>query len=101
VVHHTSSRPSNRLGKRSFVPRVLREWAYAGFTFDVLGATVSLLATGEVPLGALAPLIVLGLIVPSYRGWHERELRHEGAAHNRPQAPSQSAGQPASTALIG
>lgn len=83
------------------VPRVLREWAYAGFTFDVLGATVSLLATGEAGLGALAPLFVFGLILLSYRGWHKREPNQTAAAHTAPQAKTEPIDPTAAPALIG
>src|ERR1700737_4538382 len=31
------------------VPRTLREWAYAGFTFDVVGAILSTFAVGDPP----------------------------------------------------
>jgi hypothetical protein len=44
---------------------MLREWAYAGFTFDLVAAIVSHLATGgstHVP----QPLVVLGLLMTSY-----------------------------------
>jgi hypothetical protein len=61
------------------VPRGLREWAYAGFAFDVIGAAVSLLASGQAQAGALAPLVVLVLIVLSRRGWLQRsEATHAG-----------------------
>jgi hypothetical protein len=43
----------------------LREWAYAGFTFDLLFGAASHLATGgasHVP----QPLLVLGLLAASY-----------------------------------
>lgn len=83
------------------VPRVLREWAYAGFTFDVLGATVSLLATGEAGLGALAPLVVLVLIVLSYRGWHRREAHQQAPAHSAPQTRPEPPSAPGTPALIG
>jgi uncharacterized membrane protein len=83
------------------VPRVLREWAYAGFTFDVLGATVSCLAVGEQPLGALAPLVALGLILSSYRGWKKREAAHEQLAHAGAQAWRESSSAPTTPALIG
>lgn len=47
------------------VPATLREWAYAGFTFDLLAAFVSHAATGG---GAQAPipLFVLALLLGSY-----------------------------------
>lgn len=83
------------------VPRVLREWAYAGFTFDVLGAAVSLLATGEAALGALAPLFAFGLILLSYRGWHKREPSPEAAARSAPQTHDTPPEAVAAPALIG
>jgi len=45
---------------------VLREWAYAGFAFVMLGAVASHLASGEPPSKALPALFVLGLLVASY-----------------------------------
>lgn len=45
--------------------RLLKEWAYAGFTFDLLGAAASYALVGiyaEMP----APLIVLGIGAVSY-----------------------------------
>ena len=46
--------------------RLLKEWAYAGFTFDLLGASASHAfakhSTGEV----LIPLVILTLTVASY-----------------------------------
>jgi len=54
------------------VPRVLREWAYAGLTFDVVAASVSILAVGD-SVGHIAiPVFVLALIQLSYRGWRRR-----------------------------
>jgi uncharacterized membrane protein len=55
------------------VPRTLREWAYAGFTFDVLGAILSIVAIGE-PLSHLAiPLVALATLLVSYFAWRRRE----------------------------
>ncbi len=46
---------------------LLREWAYAGFTFHLIGATASHLFAGD-PLGpTLPPVVLLGLLVASYR----------------------------------
>jgi hypothetical protein len=42
----------------------LREWAYAGFTFELLGAAVSLVISGQNPA---MPLVFLGLLGASYR----------------------------------
>jgi hypothetical protein len=45
--------------------RPLREWAYAGFTFDLVAAVVSHVATGGAGK-AVPPLVVLGLLMASY-----------------------------------
>ena len=52
-------------------PRV-REWAYAGFTFDLLGAMYSFIAVGD-PVSSWLPLIIgLLLIAASYTLYHKR-----------------------------
>jgi hypothetical protein len=43
----------------------LREWAYAGFTFDLIAAIVSHAATGSAS-HALLPLLALALLLASY-----------------------------------
>jgi hypothetical protein len=44
----------------------LREWAYAGFTFDLLGATASHLFVGD-PIAEIAPpFVLLGVVAASY-----------------------------------
>ena len=45
---------------------VFKEWAYAGFTFELTGAVVSHLATGDVLQEVIAPVIFLMLAVASY-----------------------------------
>jgi len=53
--------------------RRLKEWAYAGFTFDLLGACVSFVATGF-PVAQWAPFLIPGLlfIAMSYIYWHKK-----------------------------
>jgi hypothetical protein len=51
------------------VPRVLREWAYAGLTFDAIAAIFSLLAIG-VP--AWHPVVALAMVLTSYLAWKDR-----------------------------
>ena len=46
----------------------LTEWAYAGFTFDLLGASYSHLSSGDGPK-ALFPLIMLAIMFVSYAQW--------------------------------
>ena len=52
----------------------LKEWAYAGFTFDVLGASASHLASGDPIYIALVPIGFLALLVVSYLSW--KRLQH-------------------------
>jgi len=49
------------------VPRfpTLREWAYAGFTFDLVAAAISHSAT-DGPLKAIPPLVALASLLASY-----------------------------------
>ena len=51
------------------VPRILREWAYAGFTFDASAAIISLLAVGSPISHVLPAAISLPLVLTSYRAW--------------------------------
>ena len=50
------------------LPR-MKEWAYAGFTFDFLGATASHVLTGDAP-HALFPLVFFFFLAASYSLWH-------------------------------
>jgi hypothetical protein len=54
------------------VPRTLREWAYAGLTFDASAAAISLLAIGTSISQVIFPIIALGLIAVSYWTWRSR-----------------------------
>jgi uncharacterized membrane protein len=55
------------------VPRTLREWAYAGFTFDVGGAIASFVGAGMVNWTLLIPIFSLALVLASYAMWRRRE----------------------------
>lgn len=46
--------------------RVLREWAYAGFTFVLIGAVLSHLLSGDGPARAAPAAVSLGLLLASY-----------------------------------
>ncbi len=50
------------------LPRMplLKEWAYAGFTFDLLGATASHAFVGDGIGEIMMPLIFLGIAATSY-----------------------------------
>ena len=45
---------------------LLKEWAYAGFTFNLLGATVSHIFVGDPASETVRPAIVLVLAIASY-----------------------------------
>lgn len=46
--------------------RLLREWAYAGVTFNMLGAFCSHIAAHDTVPATVAPLILLSLAIGSY-----------------------------------
>lgn len=48
------------------LPR-LKEWAYAGFTINLASAALSHLAAGDPVGNAVAPLVLLGLLLASWR----------------------------------
>lgn len=58
------------------VPRVLREWAYAGLTFDVIAAAISAVAVGDsiVSANVVVPILVLALTLVSYVMWRRRSM---------------------------
>lgn len=45
---------------------LLKEWAYAGFTFDLLGASASHAFVSDPPMEIILPLILLGIAAASY-----------------------------------
>ena len=49
----------------------MKEWAYAGFAFDFIGACVSHWAVGGLSFDAIFPLIVLGILAVSYVTYHK------------------------------
>jgi hypothetical protein len=53
----------------------LKEWAYAGFTFDVCGAFASHLGAGDSLAIALVPIAFLAVQLVSYVAW--KKLRGE------------------------
>jgi hypothetical protein len=59
--------------------KFLKEWAYAGYTFELLGATASHLFSGDGPLAA-APVVMLILVIVSRLLWTARESAAEAAA---------------------
>jgi len=66
------------------VPRWLREWAYAGFTFDLIAAIISHLAVRDPIANAVVPAVVLVLVQISAWAWRRRSA----SAEDRPAVPS-------------
>jgi len=54
--------------------KTIKEWAYAGFTFDILGAGASIYFTGDGILAALSTLIFLAVMFISYFLWKKVNL---------------------------
>ncbi len=53
------------------VPKRLKEWAYAGFIFDFLFASISHFAVDGIGFDAFMPFIFLGVLLASYSSYHK------------------------------
>jgi hypothetical protein len=60
------------------VPRTLREWAYAGLTFDASAAIISIMAIGSPVFHLFFPAMGLALVLTSYRAWRVRVKENDG-----------------------
>ncbi len=49
--------------------KTIKEWAYAGFTIDLLGASASAWLSGEPALGIYFPFVFLAVMFVSYYFW--------------------------------
>ncbi|MEZ4241446.1 MAG: DoxX family protein [Myxococcota bacterium] len=67
------------------LPR-LKEWAYAGFLFNLTGAAWSHLASGDGAGGAVAPAVLLGIMAASW--WLRPPSRVLGQLPGLAAAPS-------------
>jgi uncharacterized membrane protein YphA (DoxX/SURF4 family) len=76
----------------------LKEWAYAGVTFNLTGAVLSHLWSGDGPKEVTAPLVLLGLAAASWA------LRPEGRRLPSPHEPARfdalGAGRPPAPAAL-
>ena len=52
-------------------PKRVKEWAYAGFTFDFIFASISHFAVDGVGFQSFFPLIILAILMVSYRFYHK------------------------------
>ena len=53
------------------MPKRLKEWAYAGFAFDFIFASISYFAIEGVVGLSFFPLIFLGILALSYNSYHK------------------------------
>ena len=53
------------------VPNRIKEWAYAGFTFDFLFASISHFAVDGFDFQTIFPIIILGILMVSYIYFHK------------------------------
>lgn len=59
------------------VPAAWKEWAYAGFTFDLIFACISNVAVDGFSGTAFFPLIVLAVLMASYVTYHKLNNTNE------------------------
>ena len=53
------------------VPKRIKEWAYAGFAFDFIFASISHFAIDGMDFQSFFPLIFLGILTASYISYHK------------------------------
>lgn len=52
------------------VPKRIKEWAYAGFAFDFIFASISHFAVDGMDFQSFFPLLFLGILIASYVSHH-------------------------------
>ena len=53
------------------VPKRIKEWAYAGFAFDFIFASISHFAIDGMDFQSFFPLLFLGILIASYVSYHK------------------------------
>ncbi len=53
------------------VPKRIKEWAYAGFAFDFIFASISHFAIDGIDFQSFFPFIFLGILAVSYISYHK------------------------------
>lgn len=59
------------------LPKRLKEWAYAGFTFDFIFASISHAAVDGIDFQTFFPMIVLAVLAVSYVYFHKMTVAAE------------------------
>ncbi|MHA7058836.1 DoxX family protein [Aquimarina sp. M1] len=52
-------------------PKRIKEWAYAGFAFNFIFASISHLVIDGIGFPSFLPLIFLGILIASYLSYHK------------------------------
>jgi hypothetical protein len=66
--------------------RTLKEWAYAGYTFNLLGAAASHLFAGDGIGKIVIPIIILGFVLASYWLWKRAKFSVQPLTCQTPQS---------------
>ncbi len=69
------SEPKCTLQKWGKIPKRVKEWAYAGFAFDFIFATISHGAIDGINGQTFFPLVVFGILAVSYIYYHKLNTR--------------------------
>jgi hypothetical protein len=59
------------------IPKRVKEWAYAGFAFDFIFASISHGAVDGMNVQTIFPLFVLGILAVSYVYYHKLSLNKD------------------------
>jgi hypothetical protein len=60
------------------IPKRVKEWAYAGFAFDFIFASISHCAIDGINFQSFFPLIFLGILAASYVSYHKLSSANNG-----------------------
>jgi hypothetical protein len=59
----------------------IKEWAYAGLAFDLIGATYSIISTGGFQPSILFMVLPMAFLFLSHSLWHKRWKQHKEATN--------------------
>lgn len=62
------------------IPKRVKEWAYAGFTFDIVFAFISIWAVDGPGAPLLFPIVIMAILMLSYFSFHQLPIRDEKRA---------------------
>lgn len=59
------------------IPKRVKEWAYAGFAFDFLFASISHGAVDGINIQTFLPFVALGILIASYINYHKLNAQEQ------------------------